>query len=100
LDRLGVAHPDVLVDYFYGRPTIENALYILRNLPKQISEIVVHIGNSTRQSDFPNGLDTGYFDDRERELAVLTSVYLREYARLLNVSFIRFSDLARVRSSP
>jgi predicted glycoside hydrolase/deacetylase ChbG (UPF0249 family) len=95
LDRVGIRHPEVLIDYLYGTPTIENALHILSNLEERTSEIIVHLGSTERSPSYPNGLDTGYFENRERELMLLTSAYLRDYAAGLNVRFIRFSDLPK-----
>jgi predicted glycoside hydrolase/deacetylase ChbG (UPF0249 family) len=100
LDRVGIRHPGVLIDCLYGTPTIENALYILSNLEERTSEIVVHLGSTERSPSCPDGLDTGYFENRERELMLLTSTYLRDYAAGLNVRFIRFSDLVKAAIEP
>lgn len=93
LDRVGIRHPEVLIDSLYGAPTIENALHIAANLAEGTSEIVVHLGSAERPPSCPNGLDTGYFETRERELMLLTSTYLRDYVAGMNVRFVRFSDL-------
>jgi predicted glycoside hydrolase/deacetylase ChbG (UPF0249 family) len=103
LDGLGIAHPGILIDYLYGNPTPSAAMHILRNLPVGVSEIVVHLGTSRRSDSYPTGLDIEYFENRERELAVVTSEYLREYAGSLNVRAIGFSEavpLLRQESSP
>jgi predicted glycoside hydrolase/deacetylase ChbG (UPF0249 family) len=96
LDELGIPHPDVLIDYLYGSPTISTALHILRTVPAGVSEIVLHLGTADRSATYPNGLDTGYFDNREHELSVVTSAYLREYAKSLGIRFIRYSDLGLI----
>ena len=93
LDAQCGRHPGILVDYLYGRPTVENALYILRNIPETVSEIVFHLGTDTRSAACPNGLDIGYFANRERELAVITNPLLGEAAASLNIHPIAYRDL-------
>ena len=97
LDALDIPHPDILVDYLYGNPTVSNALHVLRNIPARISEIVVHLGTSRRSESYPVGLDTGYFDNREQELVVVTSTYLAEFAKTLGIVPVGFDDLASLR---
>ncbi|MCX7029166.1 MAG: ChbG/HpnK family deacetylase [Spirochaetes bacterium] len=92
LDELGIPHPGILMDYLYGNPTPSTAIHMLRNLPAGVSEIVVHLGTWRRSGAYPTGLDIDYFAKREQELAVVTSEYLREYARSLNIRAIGFEE--------
>jgi predicted glycoside hydrolase/deacetylase ChbG (UPF0249 family) len=94
LDELGIPHPAILIDYLYGTPTPSTAIHILRNLPARVSEIVVHLGTLRRSGTYPAGLDLDYFDKREQELTVVTSEYLREYAKSLNIRAIGFGEIS------
>ena len=94
LDELGIPHPEILIDCLYGNPTPSTAVHVLRNLPARVSEIVVHLGTSRRSGAYPSGLDLDYFDKREQELAVVTSEYLREYAKSLNIRAIGFGEIS------
>ena len=94
LDARGIGHPDCFIDYFWGRACVQDFLYILRNLAPGISELVVHVGDYERQADYPSGLDLDYFEKRERELAVVCSSYVGEYAKYLRVRLARYSDCA------
>jgi hypothetical protein len=94
LDAAGIPHPSVLIDYLYGKPTVDNALHILRNVPAGVSEIVFHLGTGTRSTEHPTGLDESYFPSRQKELALATSTYLRRIAEGLDFHPIGFSDLS------
>ncbi len=61
MDELGILHPDLLIDYFWGDPSPTNYLYIIEHLPNGISEFILHVGTSARQENYPSGLDIGYF---------------------------------------
>jgi hypothetical protein len=93
LDERGIRHPDLLVDYLYGRPSAETVFHILENLPEGIVEIVLHLGTYERDPPYPPGLDLQYFRNREGELLLVTSEYLKQYFSFLNLRGIRFADL-------
>jgi chitin disaccharide deacetylase len=94
MDELGIPHPDLLIDTFWGDPTQTNYLNILEHLPNGISELILHVGTSTRQENYPNGLDIGYFENREKELAIVTDAHLKEYYNNLNIRTIGYSKIA------
>ena len=94
---VGIPHPDLLLDSFYGDPTPANILYILENLPPGISEIVLHLGSYQREAAYPSGLDLEYFRKRECELITVTSEYLKNYFRYLGITAIGYRDLPRTR---
>jgi predicted glycoside hydrolase/deacetylase ChbG (UPF0249 family) len=93
----GIMHPDLLIECFWGDPTISNYLYILEHIPAGTSEILVHLGTSTRQDSYPSGLDLAYFKNRELELNAVTSEYLEEYYCRLNIKPISYSGMQRVK---
>ena len=93
LDERKILHPDLLIDSFWGNPTAANFLHILENLPKGVSEIMIHCGTNIRQENYPSGLDQDYFRDRENELITITSDYLKEYFSFLNIKNIGYSDI-------
>jgi predicted glycoside hydrolase/deacetylase ChbG (UPF0249 family) len=93
LDELGILHPDLLIDTFWGDPSQTNYLYIIEHLPNGISEIILHVGTSTRQEDYPSGLDLGYFENREKELTVATDDHLKKYYNDLNIKTIGYSEI-------
>ena len=94
MDELGILHPDLLIDTFWGDPTQANYLNILEHLPNGISELILHVGTSTRQENYPSGLDLGYFKNREKELTVVTDEHLKEYYNNLNIKTIGYSKIA------
>ena len=94
LDELGILHPDLLIGSFWGDPTASNLLYILEHLPKGTSEIILHLGTSTRQENYPSGLEVDYFKNRELELITVTGDYLKEYINWLNIRTIGYSDIS------
>jgi chitin disaccharide deacetylase len=93
MDELGILHPDLLIDTFWGDPCQTNYLYIIEHLPNGISEIILHVGTSTRQENYPSGLDLGYFENREKELAVATDEHLKELFNNLNIRTIGYSEI-------
>ncbi len=93
LDELGILHPDLLIEYFWGDPTASNLTYILEHLPVGTSELILHLGSNTRQVNYPSGLDLDYFVNREEELKTITNTPLREYCKLFNIKTIGYSDL-------
>ena len=94
LDTLGISHPDLLVDCFWGEPTASNLIYILENLPDGTSELILHLGTYSHPDYCPNGLDTKYFKNRENELMTFTSEYLKAYFSHLNIAPIGYSDIS------
>ena len=95
LDALGIPHPDLLIEYFWGNPTLSNLSYILEHLPEGTSELILHLGTGTRQENYPSGLDIDYFNNRERELETITSYNFIDYCNALNVKTIGFKSLVR-----
>ena len=98
LDELGILHPDLFIDGFWGEPTASNLLYIIKNLPNGVSEIVFHFGSYTRQENYPSGLDLDYFKNREYELITATSDYLKKYINHLNIKTISFSQISTIKN--
>lgn len=98
LDELGISHPDLLIDYFWGDPTAANFLYILENLPACISELILHFGTYSRQDNYPTGLNVDYFKNRENELITVTSDYLKEYFNYLNIRTIGYSEISNYKN--
>jgi len=99
LDELGILHPDLFIECFWGDPTPSNFLHILEHLPIGISEVVVHLGTNTSQESYPSGLDLDYFKNRENELITITSDYLKEYYNYLNIRTIRFSEISNIKNT-
>jgi predicted glycoside hydrolase/deacetylase ChbG (UPF0249 family) len=95
LDKLGISHPDLLIECFWGDPTASNFLNILKNLPIGYSEIVLHCGTSTRQENYPSGLDLDYFKNRENELLTITSDYFKEYYRYSKIKIIGYPQILK-----
>jgi len=94
LDNSGIVHPDLLIEYFWGDPTISNYRYILEHLPPGCSELILHLGTNTRQEMYPSGLDLEYFYNRELELTTVTANNLKEYYNCLNIKTIGYSKIA------
>jgi predicted glycoside hydrolase/deacetylase ChbG (UPF0249 family) len=97
MDELGILHPDLLIDYFWGDPSPANYLYIIEHLPDGISELILHVGTSTRQENYPGGLDLDYFKNREKELNTITDDQLKKYINYLNIKTIGYSDILNYR---
>ena len=93
LRELKISHPSIIMGSLWGSPTPSNFLHILKHLPPGTSEIVVHLGTYSRQEHYPSGLDLEYFDNREFELIVASSIYLEEYFSYLNIQKIGYSKI-------
>jgi predicted glycoside hydrolase/deacetylase ChbG (UPF0249 family) len=93
LDRRGIPHPDLLVDALWGEPTPVNLRRSLENLPRGVSELIVHVGSRHRQETYPTGLDLGYFEARERELGLVTSTGTRELLEELDIRRVGYAAL-------
>jgi predicted glycoside hydrolase/deacetylase ChbG (UPF0249 family) len=95
LDALGIKHPDLMIDAFFGNPTADNLIHMLENLPPGTSEIIVHPGNIGWRDMYPNEPDTLNLRNRECELMTITSPMLNEYLSKLQIKKISYSDLYR-----
>ena len=95
LEGLGIPHPDLLIEYFWGNPTTANLNHILEHLPEGTSELVLHLGTDTRQENYPSGLDQEYFKNREKELATITNTNLNKYCNTLNIRTIGYDTLLK-----
>lgn len=93
LDVHGIQHPDLLIEYFWGNPTTSNLNYILGHLPEGISELILHLGTNNRQDEYPSGLDLEYFNNREKELAAITSDSHLQLYNYLNIKPIGYQDI-------
>ena len=93
MDKIGIAHPDYLIDAFWGTPTPGNLLNILQNLPEGKSELVFHLGVNDKKYDVPSGIEGEYFLMRELELYCLLSPELKVWLDKLNIKSINFSEL-------
>lgn len=93
MDNIGISHPDLLIECFWGNPSPTNYLYILEHLPPGISELILHLGTDTRQEDYPSGLDLDYFGSREKELKTVTDNNLKEHIKFLNIKTIGYSEI-------
>ena len=100
LNDSGILHPDYLIELFWGNPTPSNFIYIIEHLPQGVSEIILHLGTFSRQEYYPSGLDQQYFVNRERELIVITSDYLKKYFDHFGISVIGFKDLKTAGKEP
>jgi hypothetical protein len=98
MNDLGISHPDLLIECLWGDPSPKNYLYIIEHLPPGISELVLHIGTSTRQDNYPNGLDIDYFENREKELNTITDDYIKEYYDYLNIKTICYSEISHCKN--
>lgn len=96
MDELGILHPDLLIDSFWGNPSPTNFNYILKHLPIGISELLIHPGTASRQGNYPSGLELDYFKYREKELKTLTDENLKISFFSLNIKTIGFSDISRI----
>jgi len=93
LNEMEIPHPDLLIEYLWGNPTQANLNHILEHLPEGISELILHLGNDTRQYVYPGGLDLEYFNSREKELALITKDSLVDYYRYLNIKPIGYQEI-------
>jgi len=98
LDKSGIKHPDLLIDYFYGNPSFSNLEYIFEKLPPGINELVLHLGTSERQTEYPTGLDLGYMSTRELELQTISSCSLNDILKNLKIEKISYSDINMLRN--
>jgi predicted glycoside hydrolase/deacetylase ChbG (UPF0249 family) len=100
LDELQIRHPDLLIEYLWGNPSVTNLNYILENLPTGVSELSLHLGTSSRQENYPSGLDLNYFSNREKELKLITDDSIKTFISQFNVKMIGYSNLSRTNISP
>lgn len=90
LKDIGLEYPDLLVETFWGDPTLSNLTLILGHLPSGISEIIVHIGTNTRTGCYPVGLDENYFDNRERELKIILCDSLQKLIKYNHIRTVSY----------
>jgi predicted glycoside hydrolase/deacetylase ChbG (UPF0249 family) len=99
LDKSSIPHPDLMIEYFWGNPTLSNLNYILEHLPEGISELIVHLGTGTRQEVYPDGLEHEYFNSREKELQVISGISLSNIYKDLNIRLIGYKDIGEIQIS-
>lgn len=97
LDSLGIAHPDVIIDNFWGQTSPAYLMYLLQNLPGGVSELIVHLGTETRQYSYPSGLDSSYFIRREEEMESIINAEQKSVYKQLKISKIKYSDLCVIK---
>lgn len=85
--------PDAHIDAFYGSPTPENLLYILKNLPAGISEMTFHLGMNVERCSVPYGIDPAYLRQREEELIIASSFFAKELLEYNEIDLAGFKDL-------
>ncbi len=86
----GLAHPDHFVASFFGRRalTCEHLLALLEALPAGVSELMCHPG----YEDAALG-GSSYRAERERELALLTDMAVRQRVDALGIELVTFGVL-------
>lgn len=89
----GVSHPDHFVGGFFGAEalTMERLLRILEELPAGVTELMTHPGLADEQLR----RESGYAEERERELELLCHPRVREKVNELGIELVNFSVLAR-----
>ncbi|MBI3969859.1 MAG: ChbG/HpnK family deacetylase [Chloroflexi bacterium] len=92
LRQAGIATPDWFVDAFFGNPTIDCFISILKQLPPGVGEMMVH---PAMVDDPLRALGGGYVAQRETELAVLLDPRVREAVATYRVELVDFSFLRR-----
>jgi len=96
LDSKQIVHPNLLIDYFYGNPTESNLAYILENLPAGINELVLHLGTSARQEEYPTGLNLEYFSNRELELTTVNNTQFNDQLIKRNIQKVNYYEIQRI----
>lgn len=84
----GVPAPDLFIDGYFGRPSVERFLALLRQLPPGISEVAVHPGHVDEGLRRRGG---GYVAEREAELAALLAPRLPAALAAHQVTLADFS---------
>lgn len=95
LDEENIPAPNWFIDAYYGKPSVENFVSMLRQLPPGISEVMVHPANLDSQLAAAGG---GYTRQRQIELQVLIDPRVQAAVTKYNVRLVDFSFLYR--SSP
>jgi len=95
----GIPVTDWLIDSFYGNADIETFISILEQIPPGISELMSHPGYACSEES-PPGMDSSYINERELELAVLTSTEVKEKLNELNIKLVDFTYLKMSRINP
>jgi predicted glycoside hydrolase/deacetylase ChbG (UPF0249 family) len=86
----GLAHPDYFIASFFGREALtrEHLLALLEELPAGVSELMCHPGY-----DDAALAGSGYRAERERELALLTDMVVRERLDAQGIELVTFGRL-------
>ncbi len=92
LKARNIKSPDLFVDYLWGKPSFKKFIYILETIPSGISELAVHVGNKKRTTNYANGLDTNYFNNREKELELVLNEKISKKIEELNIELTNFSS--------
>jgi predicted glycoside hydrolase/deacetylase ChbG (UPF0249 family) len=88
-----LVYPDHFISTFFGRKalTLDFLLHLLDTLPDGVSELMCHPGY------VDSDLNSGYREERETELALLTNPVVRERIEKLGIELVTFDA---VRSAP
>lgn len=92
----GVQAPDLFIDGYFGRSSVERFLALLRQLPPGISEVAVHPGYV---DEGLRRLGGGYVAQREAELAVLLDPRLPAALAAHQVTLADFSAVRQQQRS-
>lgn len=98
-DERGLIFPYCLLDEFYGQPSAGYLQFLLNqyNAQEFASEFMFHLGDkalrNTTDPDKLPGINFGYFDHRERELAELMNTPLPSLIKNNNIILCTFRDL-------
>jgi len=92
LDEENIPTPNWFVDGYYGKPSVENFISMLRQLQPGISEVMVHPANVDSQLSATGGDHTR---QRQTELQVLIDPRVKEAVAKYNVRLVNFSFLSR-----
>jgi predicted glycoside hydrolase/deacetylase ChbG (UPF0249 family) len=106
-DERGLLFPYCLLDEFYGQPSAGYLQFLLNNYNSKTfaSEFMFHLGDpalrhemnalvAANQGDLVlPGINFGYFDNRERELAELTATPLPSLVKNNKITLCTFRDL-------
>lgn len=91
MERAPVVAPDACILSFYGAgATLEHLLHLIVSLPDGVTELMCHPGRADRCLR----AESGYVEEREQELAVLTDPRVRE---TLAVHGVRLSNFRALR---
>ena len=95
LRRRQVRHPDHLIDALFGDPREENLRHIIAELPRGVSELVVHLALWEPGQSVPDGLDPHEFPNRVGERRLITGPLLPRLLERHGVSLARYCAASR-----